>query len=235
VSEAARLADALVFAPGYVRGGASSISDESWSNQLSLMLARDSVTGETEPECWMHHQADFMLALVPAGDRIGTDVDFFVLPPIDPSQPAPVIGTASFVSALTDRPEVRALMEFIASPEWGSDSWADEPGTAFISPNQRFDLSNYGDVNSDPAVGVRRRLAQSTQWALHSDTFRMDASDLMPAEIGGLTVEGGVGAFFHGMVDWVDGTRTIERVLADIDSAWAALDNDLSNLGAVDP
>jgi hypothetical protein len=29
--------------------------------------------------------------------------------------------------------------------------------------------------------------------------------------------------FFQGMVDWVDGTRPIEKVFADIDAAWAAL------------
>ena len=50
----------------------------------------------------------------------------------------------------------------------------------------------------------------------------MDASDLMPAEIGGHTFDGGLGAFYQGMVDWVDGTP-IEQVFADIDSKWAAL------------
>lgn len=39
----------------------------------------------------------------------------------------------------------------------------------------------------------------------------------------GLTLEGGLGAFWQGMVDWVDGTRTIEEVFADIDAKGAAL------------
>ena len=222
VMKAGRLADALVSEPGYVRGGATSISDENFANQLNAMLARDSVTGETEPECWLYHQADFALASIPAADQVGTDVDVFVLPPIDPSQPTPIIGTASFMSALVDRPEVRAFMDFVASPEWGSTNWAASRSDAFISPNQRFDPTNYGEV-SDPPVDVRRRIAAATLSALKSDAFRMDASDLMPAEIGGLTFEGGLGAFFQGMVDWVDGTRTIEKVFADIDAAWAAL------------
>jgi alpha-glucoside transport system substrate-binding protein len=115
-------------------------------------------------------------------------------------------------------------MQYIASPEWGSEHWAVEANSGFISPNQRFDLSNYGDSADDPGVGVRRRLAAATQSALQSDAFRMDASDLMPEVIGGVTLEGGLGAFFQGMVDWVDGTRTIEQVFADIDSAWASLD-----------
>ncbi len=83
------------------------------------MLNRNSVTGETEPECWLYHQANFVLRLVPPGTRIGEDVDFFVLPPVDPDQPTPSIGGGLFASALVDRPEVRAFVEFMASPEWG--------------------------------------------------------------------------------------------------------------------
>jgi alpha-glucoside transport system substrate-binding protein len=223
VMKAGRLADAVFFKPGYVRGGATSISKESWDNELNHMLFRDSTTGETEPQCWLLHQAGYMLKFAPANDKFGTDVDAFVLPPIDPSQTPPVIGTASFVSALTDRPEVREFMEFLASPEWGSEHWAAEPGNDFMSPNQRFDPSNYGDA-SDPAVGVHRRLADATLSALQSGTFRMDASDLMPVEIGGFTLEGGPGPFYRGMDDWVDGTRSIEQVFSDIDDAWAAID-----------
>jgi alpha-glucoside transport system substrate-binding protein len=222
VMEAGRLADALVSKPGYVRGGETSISDEAWNNQLNVMLARDSVTGETEPGCWLHHQAEFMLKMIPAADQVGTDVDFFMLPPIDPSHPTPVIGTASFMSALADRPEVRAFMDFVASPEWGSEHWA-AANDGFFSPNQRFDDSNYGDASHDPAVDVVRRIAEATRSALQSDAFRNDASDLMPAEIGGETLEGGLGAFWQGMVDWVGGTRTIEEVFAEIDSKWKAL------------
>jgi len=171
----------------------------------------------------MYHQADFMLKMVPAADQIGTDIDFFALPPVDPSLVTPAVGTASFATALVDRPEVRELMQFIASPDWGKH-WAAEPGNSFFSPNQRFDLSNYGDASHDPGVGVRRRLHEVAHSALHSDAFRMDASDLMPDEIGGLTVDQRPGAFYQGMVDWVDGTRTIDQVFHDIDAAWAALD-----------
>jgi alpha-glucoside transport system substrate-binding protein len=226
VMKAGGLADALVFKPGYVRGGAASISDEPFQNQLQHMLNRDSVTGETEPRCWLYHQAQYLLTTVPATDQIGTDIDFFMLPPIDASRPTPAIGTANFVSALNDRPEVREFMRFAASPEWGSHHWAASTEAGFFSPNQRFDVSNYGDASHDPGVDdVIKSIAAATLSALRSDAFRMDASDQMPAEIGALTLEGGPGAFWQGMVDWVDGTRTIEEVFAGIDSAWAALDD----------
>jgi ABC-type glycerol-3-phosphate transport system substrate-binding protein len=223
VMKAGMLADALVFNPGYVRGGAASISGETFSNQLPHMLSRDSVTGETEPECWLYHQAQFVLGSVPAVDRIGTDVDFFMLPPTDTSRPTPAIGTANFMSALNDRPEVREFMSFVASPEWGSYHLAAEDG-GFFSPNQRLDLSNYRDASHDAGVDdVKTSIADATLSALRSDALRMDASDQMPPEIGALTLEGGSGEFWQGMVDWVDGTRTIEQVFNDIDAARAAL------------
>ncbi len=186
--EVGRLADDLVFQPGYVRGGPERISDESWSSQLGPMLHPDSVTGVTEPECWMYHQASFMLQsnFVPPGDEIGKDLDFFVLPPIDPAQPTPISGGSGFAAALVDRPEVRAFMEFLASPEWGK-RWAGNPEDPFFSPNGRFDLSNYGDVTIDPAAAVPRRLGEAAKAALQSDSFRIDASDLMPPAIGGAT------------------------------------------------
>ena len=171
----------------------------------------------------MLHQALFLLTTITAVDQVGTDVDFFVLPPVDPRRPTPAIGTATFMSALTDRPEVREFMDFVASPEWGA-LLGRSGSDAFFSPNQRFDLSNHGDVSHDPGADVRKRVAAATQSALQSDAFRIDASDLMPEEIGGFTLEG-PGAFYQGMVDWVDGTRTIEQVFADIDATWAALDD----------
>jgi alpha-glucoside transport system substrate-binding protein len=163
-----------------------------------------------------------MLNFVPPTAQIGTDIDFFVLPPVDPNQPTPVTGGAAFASALVDRPEVRAFMEFVASPEWGTQ-WASDSFGAFISPNRRFDLSNYGDVRVDPAVGVRTEMAEVANSALQSDAFRLDASDLMPSAIGGANSDGDPGAFWQAMVHWVDGTRTIDQAFADIDDAWAAL------------
>ncbi len=34
------------------------------------------------------------------------------------------------------------------------------------------------------------------------------------------------GAFWQGMIDWVDGVRPIDEILADIDTAWAELDTE---------
>ena len=187
------------------------------------MLNRDSATDEAAPECWLYHQANFMLRLVPPGTRIGEDVDFFVLPPIEPFQPTPSIGGGLFASALEDRPEVRAFVEYMASPEWG-EVWATDADSSFISGNRRFDTSSYGDGAEDPAAAVRIALASTARTALDADVWRYDASDLMPTQIGGWTDGVGPGAFWQGLLDWVDGIRTIDQVFADIDAEWAALE-----------
>ena len=126
------------------------------------------------------------------------------------------------MSALVDRPEVRAFVEFIASPEWG-EVWAADPDGSFIAANRRFDMATYGDGTADPAAAVRIAMASTARAALATDTWRYDASDLMPSEIGGWTDGVGPGAFWQGMLDWVDGISTIDHVLADIDRARAAL------------
>ena len=49
----------------------------------------------------------------------------------------------------------------------------------------------------------------------------------MPREIGGwLDDPPAQSAFYAGMIDWVDGVRTIEEVLVDIDEAWRALESE---------
>ena len=91
--EAGRFADDLIFEPGFVRGGPAS-DQPGVVRQLNSTTCStiNDETGEIEPECWLYHQADFMLQLVPADGQIGSDIDFFMLPPIDPSQPTPAIG-----------------------------------------------------------------------------------------------------------------------------------------------
>ena len=199
-------------------GGRESISSE-WFDQTGKVLPID----EAEPECWLHRTGIYSLnqGQMPAGMQVGTDMDFFVLPPLDPSQPTPMTGGATFASPVVDRPEVRAFMEFLASPQFG-ELLADDELADFVSPNRRFDLSNYGDAG-DPVAAVRMELAQQAQAAVQSDAYRLDASDVMPPAIGGFNEELGTGVFWQGMLDWVDGTRSLEQVFADIDAEWAAL------------
>ncbi|MDJ0767817.1 MAG: extracellular solute-binding protein [Ilumatobacter sp.] len=224
VVEGARLADSLLFEPGFVRVGPEAISNENFTEQMFNLLQRDTATGEIDPDCWLFFQGDFMLGAVPPGTVIGQDVDFFPMPPLELGGATPVIGSVFSQYGLVDRPEVRRFLEYVADPAWGA-VWATEPGNGFISLNQRFDAGVFAATAADdPSSAVRGRLYEQTRDALAGGTFRLDASDLMPPVIGGWIDDPPTqSAFYAGMNDWVDGVRTIDQVLADIETAWEAL------------
>ncbi|NNE11171.1 MAG: carbohydrate ABC transporter substrate-binding protein, partial [Ilumatobacter sp.] len=222
IERSAQLADSLIFEPGFVRVGPQAISNENFTEQMFHLLQRDTVTGAIEPDCWMFFQGDFMFGAVPPGTVVGADVDYFPLPPMSAGETVPVIGSVTSMVGIVDRPEVRALLEYVADPTWGA-VWATEPGNGLIPMNRRFDTAAF-DLPEDPSAGVRRRLFADTRSALEAGSFRFDASDFMPRAIGGwLDDPPGLSAFNAGMVDWVDGVRTIDEVLADIDAAWSEL------------
>jgi alpha-glucoside transport system substrate-binding protein len=54
--------------------------------------------------------------------------------------------------------------------------------------------------------GIAELVAQST-------SFRFDASDLMPKEVGS-------GTFWSGMVDYISGVADLDTVLGEIDASW---------------
>ena len=215
-SAAARL-DELLSTPEFVWLGKERISQVFWQD-LIPELEKD------EPSCWMYHQADGVLSLFGAATEIGRDIDFFVLPPIDPSSPTPVLGGGNWVGAYADRPEVRALLERLASPRWG-EVWAQNADSSFISPNTRFDTNRYGAGadESEAKQAVRAALGEVTRDAIAAGVWRFAASDLMPGPIGSFDRDE-LGAFWHGMIDYVDGERTMDQVLSDIEATWVALE-----------
>ena len=78
--------------------------------------------------------------------------------------------------------------------------------SAYISPNRGFDVSNY-----EP---FERRQAELINAALAADTFRFDASDLMPPEIG-------ADLFWDAMMRYVrEGPESLDAILAGLDAAW---------------
>ncbi len=217
IRAAANRFDELVSAPGAVLMGLENVTKLNVITQVIPGLMAE------EPSCWMYHQGDFAMAFMLPTAEFGVDVDFFMLPPIDPSRPVPSTGGANLAVVTGDRPEVRALLRHIASPEWGQ-VWAGQPDSQFLSPNTLFDISRYGR-NADPSEReARKAIGAAVRDALASGTFRYDASDLMPSVIGGFDGEG-PGAFWKGMVDYANGVRTMDQVLEDIEAAWVALES----------
>ncbi len=221
VAEAGRLADQLLHTDGFVRGGAESISSSDFSDDTLYLLQRDAATGERVPSCWLLHQGYFMFGTAGPHVRIGTDLDAFLLPPIDAGDEPPLVVNGAFASGLVDRPEVRALLEHMASPEWGQ-IWASAPRSGFLPANRRFVPPASLVVRDGEPM---RTATQLISEAIADDRLRLDGSGAMPPSIG-LIENGEPGSFFRGMVDWADGRRTIDEVFADIDADWAALRNE---------
>ncbi len=227
VLEAGRLADALVFEPGFVTPTPDRLAIVNWLDQIFTMLEPDPDTG-APPSCWFSLQRSFVLRLYGTSDVvIGEDVDYFPLPPVDPDIGAPIVGNVTLASGLTDRPEVRRLLEYFADPSFGS-RWAPffgdlngpPPVNGYLAPNRRFDLASYGPVD-DPLAHVKRRMVDDLWSAVDAGTLRGNTAEVMPRSIGGLSVR--QNAFNAGMIDWVAGDKTIEEVFADIDAEWEAV------------
>ncbi len=230
IIEAARLGEELLFAPEFVAGGADSISSQPWQLAALRLLDENPLPDPIGPPCWFVHGSSGLIDILgppedPRSGLLGENVDSFMLPPLVAGDPAPVHVGVLRATALTDRPEVRALMTFIASPRWG-EVWAgvDSIGETFFSSNRRFDTAAYTGQRSQPNIDVRLRIHDDLMRALEAGTWRIGASDLMPLEFSTWTNDYVPGPYWQGMLDWVDRVKPIDEILADIQVARDAFD-----------
>ncbi len=203
VVEAAEYMSEVWFAPDYVYGGSTGI------NSIWVGDTQTPMFDEAGPQCWMHKQAAWIPGFWPTDAdenplyEPGVDSSFFYFPPIESEYGNPVLGGGDQFVMFNDRPEVRAVLEFLATAD-GAKGWIEAGG--FLSPNQSVPLDWYTQY---PQTDLAAILSEAT-------TFRFDASDTMPAEVG-------AGTFWAGMIDWVaaDGEGT-EEILSDIEASWPA-------------
>lgn len=180
----------------YVFGGRQGILTTPFGDAGLPMFAPEG------PQCWLHHQASFYTAFLPEGTAVAPDGDTWVfpLPPINEEVGNPVMGGGDLAAAFNDKPEVMAVMEFLATPESGLGFAA---AGGYVSPHKDFDLENYPD-------GIDRAVGEAMAGAT---VFRFDGSDTMPVPTA-LT-------FLGEMVNYVNGDDLAE-VLARIDEVRAA-------------
>lgn len=151
----------------------------------------------------MHRQASFIPAFFPEGTEMGLDADFFYFPAYEGKELGnPVLGAGTIWSITNDSDGARALMEFLKSPI-AHEVWMAQQG--FLTPHK--------GVNTD--LYATDTLKKMGEILLNADTFRFDASDLMPGGVG-------AGAFWTGMVDYAGGAAASD-VAAEIQSSWDAL------------
>jgi alpha-glucoside transport system substrate-binding protein len=210
VLEAADVMASIWFAPDYAFGG------NTYINATWIGETQDPMFAEGGPQCWMQKQAawipgfwgenrDFVADNPEAPpsewpNKPQVDSDFFYLPGIDEEFGTPVLGAADMFVMYEDRPEVRALMEYLATPA-GAAGWIERGG--FLSTLNTVPSSAYDYPND--------QLAEMVQ---NATKLGFDASDSMPAEVG-------AGTFWSGMVDWVaaNGEGT-EEIFQKIEDSW---------------
>jgi alpha-glucoside transport system substrate-binding protein len=199
----------IFFTDNYVYGGAQAIVNTDLKTPMDPMFNQDTAA----PGCWMQkiptwYGPDFFpdqrASGQPSKYTIGADGDIgiFAFPTIDPAQNN-VEGSADTMMVLADRPEVRAVAEFMATPE-GIENWI-RAGSA-ISTNTSTPSDWYTSY----------KLAVASDIVSKASGIGFDASDLMPGSVG-------AGTFWTEMVDWTsnNGTNT-DAVLKAIDDSWPA-------------
>jgi len=165
----------IVHNPGRVVGGTHRILNTPWRQ------AQDPMFG-SPPQCLLHRQGSAQQANLPDSVTIGVETDVFVLPSMDGGEP-PILAAGEFAAAFADRPEVHALLQYLATPEAGT-AWAAAGG--FVSPHRSFDIDLYGD-------DLDRRMAEILTRA---KIIRLDGSDMMVPPVG-------TGTFWTGMVSYI--------------------------------
>ncbi len=177
----------------YVYGGKDAIVTTFFGDSPAPMF-------EDPPKCWLHKQGNFITSFFPQGSVAGVDYDFFYLPPVDAQYGKPYLVAGDIMAMFSDRPEVRAVMQFFSTGE-GVKGWLAAAGA--LSPHNDSQLDWYGDP-------VERKIAEVVKEAT---SVRFDASDLMPGEVGS-------GSFWKGFTDYFSGAKDLDTVLKAIDDSW---------------
>src|SRR5690606_154324 len=96
----------LLFADGYVLGGATNTADIAFGDAPAPMF-------EDEPGCWLHRQASFIVDFFGQIDpdaEAGVDYDWFPLPGID-QEGTLFAGELTVVGKNGNRPEVKDFLD----------------------------------------------------------------------------------------------------------------------------
>ncbi len=196
----------IFFSPNYVYGGPQAIINTDQKTVMDPMFNQDLAA----PQCWMQkvptwYGPDFFPDQrangTPSKYIVGQDVGLMAFPTIDPSQNN-AEGSADTMMVLNDRPEVRAVAQFLATPQ-GIQRWI-EAGSAISTNTTTPDAWYAGSYKLQVASSIVNKAAG----------IGFDASDLMPGAVG-------AGTFWTQSVDWVNNNgQNTDAVLKAIDDSW---------------
>ena len=130
----------------------------------------------------------------------GEDFDFFDFPEPGDMFGDTLMGGGDVMMMFNDRREVRAMMQWLASPE-SATIWATAEEGAILSPNTGVPLESY-DVCK----------AKEAQQIAASDVFVFDGSDLAPGAVGG-------DAMFVALQDYLADPDSMMEILENLEDA----------------
>lgn len=204
VKHAFQLMGDLFFKPGYTLGGREAI------NRTTMYEASRAIFA-TPPKCWLIKEPGEIVDWDGVSDHtifddkvFGQDYAFFVLPPIDPAYGAPVQMQAFFYSMFHDRPEVRALMQYLAT---GADV------EAWIKQGQHFGVSPHQNATLDWYPHERERaVAELGMAAQQTGNLHYLAGEAMWPAV--------QSQFYKSISDYIAGKIDLDTALQQIDATW---------------
>lgn len=178
---------------------------------IATTTFQDGGAGIVDGSCAMHRQASFIGGIL-AGDYGATivtpedttvegGITTFYFPGVSADN-KPALGGGEFVGAFADRPEVQAVQLYLTTADWNNKKAA---LGGWFSAHLGLDTANVADPVNAVAVEILQ----------NATTFRFDASDLMPAEVG-------AGSFWREMTAWVAEDKADKAVLDAIQASWPA-------------
>lgn len=199
ITDAIDLFGSIVKDDKNVAGGTKSVATTAFGDSPKGLFT-------VPPQCYLHKQASFITSFFPEGSKAGVDYDFFYFPPMKAHADLgnPVEGSGNLATITKDSPAAQAFMQFLQTPI-AHEIWMAQPNGSFLTALKTV----------NPKVYSSDTLRKFGDILLNATTFRFDGSDLMPGPIG-------AGAFWTGMVDYVNGKSSAEVAKA-IDDAWAKL------------
>lgn len=151
------------------------------------------------PRCALTLQADWLGATVVSqvpGTEEGKSVAFFQFPAVNPANTGLIETAGEMVGAFNDRPEVRALVQYLATAE--SQALLAKTGS-WLAPNRSVKV----DVYPTPARQAAAKIFTS------ASGVRFDASDLMPADVNS--------AFWAATLKYIGDPSKLDEALASVE------------------